>query len=276
MANTIQILRGSSMDPYILNKRPDDPCNGGGVKLTNGFFVQTLDEYLADFLPDDTLAKEVLENKTQDFSLDNTNPKEVAIYWERVKHRCIAVIEHGVNLYKKHLDDRAGKLYLPAIEVGGIPDDRVYKRHADDLRFEDEGRLERFFTEAIRKAVIFIEQDDNNMALFKAVADLEPETLAELLAKLSEDDKRILKAGITENLKNALLRIEDLYKPAIKQGSVPDSSDYNQRIAELGIEDRDSLREKLFYFLRNALCLTNWNEDDALRSDERAFRSCLD
>lgn len=276
MANTIQILRGSRMDPYILNRRPDDPYDGGKITPSKDFFVQTLDEYLSDFLPDDALTQEVLEGKTQEFTLDSIDPKQVALYRERVKYRCIAVIEYGIHLYKQHLNNRAGKLYIPAIEAGGIPDDKLYQRYANELRFEDEGRFERFFTEAIRKAIAFVNESDENRTLFEIVAKLKPETLSEFLVSLSEDDKKILSRGITENLKNALLRIEDLYEPAIKQGSIPNSPDYNKRITELRLKDIDELRERLFYFLRNSLCLTNWNEDDALRSDERAFRSCLD
>ncbi|MBI1858312.1 MAG: hypothetical protein HYR97_04280 [Candidatus Melainabacteria bacterium] len=264
------------MDPYILNRKPNDPYDGGRITPNKDFFVQTLDTYLRDFTPDKALAEEALEERDLSFELDHTNPREIAIYRERIKHRCIAVIEHGINLYKQNLSARAEKLYLPAIEQGSIPDNGLYRRHAEELRFEDEGRLERFFTEALRKAITFIEQNPENAALFNAIASLEPETLPELLKGLSEKDKTILRVGLMENLQNALFRITDLYEPAIKLGNIPDTSNYNQRITELGIQSKDDLREKLFYFLRNALCLTNWNEDDALRTDARAFRSCLD
>ena len=273
---TIQILRGSHMDPYILNKRPNDPYDGGRITPNKDFFVQTLDEYLQDFALDPELTKEALEDRGLSFEIDYSNPQEIAIYRERIKHRCIAVIEHGINLYKKNLGERAEKLYLPAIEQNGILDNGLYRRHAEELRFEDEGRLERFFTEALRKAITFIEQSPENAALFTAIASLEPETLPELLKGLNEDDKTSLRTGLMENLKNAIFRITDLYEPAIKQGRIPDTAGYNKRTAELRIQSRDDLKEKLFYFLRNALCLTNWNEDDALRTDARAFRSCLD
>ena len=275
----IQILRGSTMDPYILNKRLNDPYDGGNIRAADGSFIQTLDEYLANFKPDENIKMDFEGDRTDNERYDvdfRVDEQARIIYLEKVKHRCIATIEHGIALYKKHLDDRVTKLYLPALESGGIPNDASYKRQAEELRFEDEGRLERFFTKALKKAIEFVEKTPKNDALFKLVESIEPEKLNELLKGLSEEDKRVLKTGILENLKNAQLRIEELYKSAIEQGSIPDSPSYNQRITELGIQSMDDLREKLFYFLRNALCLTNWNDDAVLRTDERAFRSCLD
>ena len=32
----IQILRGSTMDPYILNKRLNDPYDGGNIRAADG------------------------------------------------------------------------------------------------------------------------------------------------------------------------------------------------------------------------------------------------
>lgn len=256
--NPIQILRGSNMDPYILNKRPYDPYDKGNIRQGDGLFVQTLEDYLADFVTSGIPYEQVTD------------------YREKIQHRCIAVIEYGIYLYQKNLTDRVEKLYLPAIEKGAIPDDWLYKRYAEELRFEDEERLERFFTEAIRKAVTYLEKNTKHEALFNKVASLKAEDLHEFLSNLNENDKTALKKGLFESLNNAILRIQELYMPAIKAGNIPDSSAYNQRMVELGIQDRDELKEKLFYFLRNALCLTNWNDDDALRTDERAFRSCID
>lgn len=253
----IQILRGSRMDPYILNKRPDDPSDGGKINITSGgLFVQTLDEYLKDFVPDEKAEREN--------------------YGEKVKLRSIVTIELGIGRYKVNLDNRVNKLYLPAIEKGSIPDDNSYKQDVERLRFEDEERFEKFFTRAIKKALTLIERNAENEAIFKAIENMTSEKLYEFLSELSEEDKAILIKGITKNLDNAQLRIEELYKPAIKQGKIPNTPSYTQRITELGIEGIDDLRVKLFYFLRNALCLTNWNDDDALRTDERAFASCVD
>lgn len=254
----VQVLRGSNMDPYILNKRPDDPYDKGSIRTDESFFVQTLEDYLRDFVP------------------SNIPYADITNYKELVKHRCIAVIERGVYLYRKNLIDRVEKLYLPAIEKGAIPDDHWYKLYTVELRFEDEERFERFFTEAIKKGISYLERIPENEVLFKSVDNLEADKLQEFLGKLSESDKALLKIGILKSLGNALLRIELLYVPVIKEGSVPDTPDYNHQIVQLGLQDRDELKEKLFYFLRNALCLTNWNDDPALRSDERAFRSCID
>ena len=251
------------MDPYILNKKPNDPLDSGNIQMDKLSFIQSLDGFLNDFKPDGTLDEiKQIDNISENF-------------WARIKLRCITVIERGITLFKNNLDNRVEKLYLPAIEAGKIPDDSKYKNDAEELRFEDEDRLEIFFTRAIQKAILHIERKDNE-ALCKSVDDLTPETINNFLSCLSPQDKSVLSYGIRQSLKQALSRIEELYKPAIKQGIIPDTPEYNQRIVELGYKDRDELRERLFYFLKYSLCLTNWNDDDALRADERAFQSCLD
>ena len=278
VTGVVNILRGSKSDPYILNKKPDDPFNGGQIILDAHCFTQTLDEYLTDFKPDPSIKVDFEKDRTgneQEFA-DFTNDAQARIiYREKVKFRCIAVIERGMSLFKGHLDKRVGELYLPAIQQGKIPDDARYRNVADELRFEDEGRLEKFFTEAIEKATLHIEKKENE-ALCQSVESLIPEKINEFLASLSLKDRDILIYGIQESLKEAHCRIEELYKPAIKAGAIPDTDEYNRRIVELGYKDRNELRERLFYFLRYAICLVNWNDDDALRSNEHAFRSCID
>ncbi len=275
---TVQILRGSWTDPYILNKNPTDPFDGGKRQLMQGDFVQSLDEYLTDFKPNENIKVDFEGDRTGNERYDvdfRVDEQARILYREEIKFRCIAVIERGIHLFKAHLDSRVEKLYLPAIKEGKIPDDPIYKRFADDLRFEDEGRLEKFFTEAVKKAILHTERKDNE-TLFKLVEELIPEKINEFLSNLSQKDKDVLSYGIRQSLKQALLRIDELYVPAIEQGVIPDTPEYNKKIVELGYKDRDELKERLFYFLRYSLCLTNWNEDDALRTDERAFRSCLD
>ena len=258
----ILILRGSPHDPYLLNKNPKDPYKGFDMKFLSNGFVQTLDQYLSDFVPDTTINID-----TEDFIPE--------VYREKVKHRCIAVIEHGISLYKNHLDGRAEQLYIPTIEQGGIPDDSAFRMWSEKLMFEDDENLDWRLTKAIKKAIQF-EEMKGNEDLFKATEDLSHETLNEFLKILSAPQKETLKSGIRKNLAQAQLRIEDLYEVAIKKGRIPTTKTYRQRIVELGLKDRYELKEKMFHFLRNALYLTNWNEDDALKVDKRAFASCLD
>ncbi len=276
--SSIQILRGSWTDPYILNKKPNDPFDGGKRPLMQGDFVQSLDEYLTDFKPDESINVDFEGDRTgnERYNVDfRVDEQAKILYREKIKHRCIAVIERGISLFKAHLDSRVEKLYLPAITEGKIPDDTRYRNSAEELRFEDEGRLEKFFTEAIKKAVLHLERKGNEL-LLQSAENLIPEKINEFLSGLSQSDKNTLSSGVKESLREAHLRIDELYVPAIEEGSIPDTPEYNKRIVELGYKDRDELRERLFYFLRYSLCLTNWNEDDALRTDERAFRSCLD
>ena len=99
------------------------------------------------------------------------------------------------------------------------------------------------------------------------------QTIDEYLHGLTALDKHAISIGGGRLEIQAKRRIEELYKPVIENGEIPDTADFRSKVSELGFRDIDHFRKTLFFYLRHALCHTDWEDDPAIAAHPMCYEA---